>query len=163
MSLFKYLRKTFDDKKQRKKNVIVWNKQATIVRIDEPSRMDRAHAVGYRAKQGFAVVRVRIGKGSSKREQPAGGRKPAHAGMTRVTPAKSLQRIAEERASKRYLNMEAMNSYYAGESGKDIWYEVIMVDPNHPVVKSDRKISWVATQRGRAERGLTSAGKMGRR
>ncbi len=163
MSFYEQLRKVFENKGQRKKNVIVWNKQGAIVRIDRPTRLDRAHAVGYKAKQGYAVVRVRIGKGSSKREKPAGGRKPAHAGMTRITPAKSLQRIAEERASKKYINMEALNSYYAGESGKDLWYEIIMVDRSHPVVKADRKISWIAGQRGRAERGLTSAGKMGRR
>lgn len=180
MGAYKYLRKTFGGaqkaspfgsaegssfvpKEQRRQNVIRWNKEGSFVRLENPSRLDRAHAVGYRAKQGFVVVRARIGKGSSKREKPAGGRKPAHAGMTRVTPAKSLQRIAEERVSKKYPNMEALNSYYAGESGKHIWYEVIMVDPSHPVIKADRKINWIASQRGRAERGLTSAGKMGRK
>lgn len=180
MGVYKYMRKTFGNaqkakpfgsvegssfvpKEQRRQNVIRWNKQGSFVRVEKPARLDRAHAVGYRAKQGFVVVRARIGKGSSKREKPAGGRKPAHAGMTRITPAKSLQRIAEERVSKKHPNMEALNSYYVGESGKHIWYEVIMVDPNHPAVKADRKINWIANQRGRAERGLTSAGKLGRR
>ncbi len=163
MGAFKYYRKTFEDKGQRRRNVIRWNRLGSFVRMENPSRLDRAHAVGYRAKQGFVVVRARIGKGSSKREKPAGGRKPAHAGMTRITPKKSLQRIAEERVSKKYPNMEALNSYYAGESGKHVWYEVIMVDPHHAAIKADRKISWIASQRGRAERGLTSAGKMGRR
>lgn len=163
MGMFKHLRKTFGRKEQRRQNVIGWNKQGSFVRVENPSRLDRAHALGYRAKQGFAVVRARIGKGTSKREKPAGGRKPPHAGMTRITPAKTLQRIAEERVSKKYPNMEALNSYYVGESGKHVWYEVIMVDPSHPVVRSDRKISWIASQRGRAERGLTSSGKMGRR
>ncbi len=163
MGAYKYFRKTFEVKEKRRQNVIGWNRRGSFERIENPSRLDRAHAVGYRAKQGFVIVRARIGKGSSKREQPAGGRKPAHAGMTRITPAKSLQRIAEERVSKKYPNLEALNSYYAGESGKHVWYEVIMVDPSHPVIKTDRKISWIASQRGRAERGLTSAGKMGRR
>jgi large subunit ribosomal protein L15e len=44
------------------------------------------------------------------------------------------------------------------------WFEVIMVDPHHPVIKSDPKIAWIAgkTHKGRVFRGLTSAGKKGR-
>ncbi|HMK48010.1 MAG TPA: 50S ribosomal protein L15e, partial [Methanocella sp.] len=44
------------------------------------------------------------------------------------------------------------------------WYEVILVDPHHPGIASDKNLSWITrgTHRGRAERGLTSAGKKGR-
>jgi large subunit ribosomal protein L15e len=76
--------------------------------------------------------------------------------------AKSIQRIAEERTAKRYPNLEVLNSYYVGEDGKYKYYEVILVDPAHPVIKSDTKINWILSQKGRVYRGLTSAGKKGR-
>ena len=39
-------------------------------------------------------------------------RKPSKSGITKITMAKSTQRIAEERASKRYPNLEVLNSYW---------------------------------------------------
>ena len=40
--------------------------------------------------------------------------------------------------------------------------EVILVDKHHPVIKADKSINWITTQRRRAFRGLTSAGKKSR-
>jgi large subunit ribosomal protein L15e len=44
------------------------------------------------------------------------------------------------------------------------WFEIIMVDPHHPVIKADKTINWICSskQKGRAFRGLTAAGKAGR-
>jgi large subunit ribosomal protein L15e len=77
---------------------------------------------------------------------------------------KSIQRIAEERAARKYPNMEVLNSYWVGEDGKHKWYEVILIDPCHPAIKADPQLNWLCTgkHRGRAFRGLTSAGKKGR-
>jgi large subunit ribosomal protein L15e len=85
-------------------------------------------------------------------------------GMRHKTPAKSLKRIAEERASRKFPNMEALNSYWVGEDGKHRWYEVILVDGHHPVICADPHLSWIgnSVHRGRAERGKTSAGRKGR-
>ena len=85
-------------------------------------------------------------------------------GVRKKTPAKSLQRIAEERASRKFPNMEVLNSYWVGEDGRHRWYEVILVDGHHPAIRTDPHLSWVAERghRGRAERGLTSAGRKGR-
>ncbi len=162
MGLYSQLKITWKDKQQRRLNVINWAKEPVCVRVERPTRLDRARALGYKAKQGYIIVRYRINKGVSKRETPSGGRKPLKAGKTRITPAKSLKRVAEERASKKYPNMEVLNSYYVGESGKYKWYEIILVDRSHPVIKADKKINWIANKRGRAHRGLTSAGKKGR-
>ncbi|NOZ81976.1 MAG: 50S ribosomal protein L15e [Candidatus Micrarchaeota archaeon] len=137
-------------------------KESAIVRIERPTRPDRARSLGYRAKQGFVMVRVRVRKGTRMREKPSGGRKPSKAGLKRIRSGKSLQRIAEERAQRKYPNLEVLNSYYVAESGKYKWYEVILVDPHHPVIKSDPKINWICSQKGRVFRGLTSAGKKGR-
>jgi large subunit ribosomal protein L15e len=92
-------------------------------------------------------------------------RKPSKAGIKKITMAKSIQRMAEERTNKRYPNLEVLNSYWVGEDGKNKFFEVIMIDPHHPAIKSDKQLSWIAdgnSHRGRAERGLTSAGKRGR-
>jgi large subunit ribosomal protein L15e len=85
-------------------------------------------------------------------------------GMNKITMAKSIQRIAEERAGRRFPNMEVLNSYWVGEDGRHKWYEVILVDPEHPAIKNDKDLSWTGrgANRGRAQRGRTSAGKRGR-
>ena len=57
-----------------------------------------------------------------------------------------------------------MNSYWVGEDGKNKFFEVICVDPAHPVIKADKHLNPMtnSSNRGRAHRGKTSAGKRGR-
>ncbi len=163
--MYQYIRETWQHNKElRREHVIKWAKEPAIVRVERPTRIDRARILGYKAKQGYVIVRVRVRKGSRKREKPSGGRKPSKAGLTQIKKRVSLQRIAEMRAARKYPNLEVLNSYYVGESGIYKWYEVILVDPNHPVIKNDPKINWICRpcNRGRAFRGLTSAGKKGR-
>ena len=145
-----------------RERLIKWRKQPSVVRIPKPTRIDRARRLGYRAKQGYIVVRVKVRKGGRRKPRPRAGRKPAGMGVNKITPKKSLRRIAEERAARKYPNLEVINSYYVAEDGMRKYYEVILVDPNHPVIKSDPKINWIINNRGRAFRGLTSAGKKGR-
>ena len=74
-------------------------------------------------------------------------RKPSKSGITKITMAKSTQRIAEERASKRYPNLEVLNSYWVGEDGKNKFFEIIMLDPHHPVIiKADKKYNWISSE-----------------
>ena len=89
------------------------------------------------------------------------GRKPRRMGSTKYKPAKSLRLIAEERAAKRFPNLEVLNSYWVGEDGRFKWFEIVMVDPVHPAIKADDGINWISekTQKRRVFRGLTSAGK----
>jgi large subunit ribosomal protein L15e len=139
-----------------------WRREENFRRIERPTRLDRARKLGYKAKQGYVMVRGRVRKGSLRKRTIRGGRKPKRKGIKKITASKSLQRIAEERGSKRYPNLEILNSYWVGSDGKQEWFEMIMVDPHHPVIKSDPKINWIADHKGRANRGLTSAGKRGR-
>ena len=167
MGYTKYLNKLWKSDEYKeilRKRLIEWRRQPVVLRIDKPTRLDRAHSLGYKAKQGFVIVRTKIGKGTSKREKPAGGRKPAHAGMTKYTPKMNLQHIAETRVARHFPNLEVLNSYYIAEDGRQIWYEVILVDPDHPVIKNDSKLNWICEpqNRGRVFRGLTSAGKSSR-
>ena len=167
MGYLKYLRQYWsspEEEKLMKERMISWRKELVIKRIEKPTRLDRAHSLGYKAKQGFVVARVKIGKGTSKREKPAGGRKPLHAGMTKITPKMNLQHIAEARVARKFPNLEVLNSYYVTEDGKSKWFEVILIDPNHPCIKNDTKLNWICRpqNRGRVFRGLTSAGKKSR-
>jgi len=85
-------------------------------------------------------------------------------GANKITAGKSLQRIAEERAGRKHPNMEVLNSYWVGEDGKQKWYEVILVDPNHPAIATDSDLAWIlgGSHVNRANRGKTSAGQRGR-
>lgn len=142
----------------------VWRREGAVVKLERPTRIDRAHSLGYKAKQGVIVVRVCVRKGGRRKSRYVRGRRTARMGMRRATAGKSIQRIAEERASRKYRNMEVLNSYWVGEDGRNKWYEVILVDGCHPAVMSDPQLAWVgqANQRGRAERGKTMAGRRGR-
>lgn len=159
--------KDLDDsyvEKLLKERMILWRRQDACTRIERPTRLDRARALGYRAKQGFVVVRVRVRRGNLQKRAIKAGRRPKHKGILKMTVKKSLRWIAEERANKKYPNLEVLNSYWVGEDGRHKYFEVILVDPWHPGIMSDPKINWIArnTQKGRVYRGLTAAGKRGR-
>lgn len=144
-----------------RQRLVKWRREPAIVRIEKPTRLDRARALGYKAKQGFVVVRVRVRKGGMRKQRPNKGRRPKRMGVYGFAPAKSLRLIAEERAARKYPNLEVLNSYYVGEDGLYKWFEVILVDPHHPAICSDPDIKWICEKqhRGRVFRGLTSAGK----
>jgi large subunit ribosomal protein L15e len=144
--------------------LVDWRKEGTFVRIDKPTRLDRARALGYKAKQGFVIVRARVRKGGLRKHRIKKGRRPKRKGILKITMRKNIQRIAEERTSKHYPNLEVLASYWVGEDGRHKWFEIILVDPNHPVIKADPKLNWICSpkQSNRALRGLTPAGKKGR-
>ncbi len=145
--------------------LIKWRKQYTVERIERPTKPARARRLGYKAKKGFVMARTRVKRGGRRRRlYGRGGRKPKKAGLVKFTSGKGLQWIAEERAAKRFPNLEVLNSYYVGEDGKSKWYEIIFVDPQHPAIKRDKNIKWITTpaNKRRVLRGLTSAGKKAR-
>ena len=142
-----------------------WRKEPVFKRIKKPTRIDAARRVGYKAKQGVVIVRTRVRRGGLRKGKIHMKRKPSKAGIKKITMGQSIQRIAEERSATRYPNLEVLNSYWVGEDGKNKFYEVIMIDPEHPVIKADKNMGWVSSgssHRGRAFRGKTGAGKRGR-
>jgi large subunit ribosomal protein L15e len=141
-----------------KERLVEWRKDPVVKRIEKPTRLDRARALGYRAKQGFVVVRVRVRKGGRKRRlYGRGGRKPSKAGLVKFTPKLSLQIIAEQKAQRKFPNLEVLASYYVAEDGMYKWFECILVDPHHPSIINDPKINWICEpqHRKRVFRGLT--------
>jgi len=143
---------------------IEWRKSPPIERVEKPTRINKARQYGYKAKQGFVVVRVRVRRGGMRKSRPNAGRKPKRMGVKKITPAKSIQRIAEERAQRKFMNLEVLGSYWLWQDGQYKWYEVIMVDPHHPAIKNDGDINWICSNKHkhRVFRGLTPAGKKGR-
>ncbi|MEM2103954.1 MAG: 50S ribosomal protein L15e [Candidatus Bathyarchaeia archaeon] len=141
--------------------LIEWRKQPAVKRVEKPTRLDRARKLGYKAKQGFIIVRVRVRRGGLGKQRPKAGRRPKRMGVKKYKPAKSLKLIAEEKSARKFPNLEVLNSYWVGEDGRFKWFEVIMVDPNHPAIKSDKDVNWICQKqhKGRVFRGLTSAGK----
>ncbi|MEM2999702.1 MAG: 50S ribosomal protein L15e [Candidatus Bathyarchaeia archaeon] len=141
--------------------LVEWRKQPAIVRIEKPTRLDRARKLGYKAKQGFVVVRTRVRRGGLRKQRPRSGRRPKRMGVAKFKPAKSLRLIAEERAARKFPNLEVLNSYWVGEDGRSKWFEVILVDPNHPAIKADKDVNWIIEKqhKRRVFRSLTSAGK----
>ena len=152
--------KSFVEELMRQR-LVEWRKQRTVTRIERPTRLDRARKLGYKAKQGFVIVRARVRRGGLRKVRPRSGRRPKRMGVHKFKPAKSLRLIGEERAARKFPNMEVLNSYWVGEDGKSKWFEVILVDPNHPVIRSDKDINWIMEKQHhrRVFRSLTSAGK----
>ncbi len=146
-----------------RKRFIEWRKEPSTIRIPEPTRLDRARRLGYRAKPGIIVVRQRIIRGGRQRPDIKAARRSKHSGQRKVL-GMNYKHVAEQRAAKRFPNMEVLNSYFLGKDGLHFWHEIIMLDKSHPVVVNDKQLSWVSSgkHKGRALRGLTSAGKKSR-
>lgn len=170
MSIYKYLREAWKNQDAEMKEIwrqrkIKWRRQPVTVRIEKPTRLDRARSLGYKAKPGIFIVRQRVLRGGHRSPESDGiGRKPC-VYRARLDLMKSYQSVAEQRAGRKYMqNCEVLNSYFVGQDGKNYWYEVILVDKSHPAIISDPHYNWVLhpANRGRVFRGLTSAGKKAR-
>ncbi|MBS3149084.1 50S ribosomal protein L15e [Candidatus Woesearchaeota archaeon] len=165
MSFTSYLRESWNNQgaKAFQQKLIGWRREPVSIKLEHPTRIDRARALGYKAKEGFLIVRTRLRKSRRMRPKIKKGRKSSNKGQKLVVN-KNYRQIAEERTNKKFINMEVLNSYEVGRDGHFIWYEVILVDPNHPVIKADNTIKWISNKqhRGRAFRGLTSAGRKAR-
>ena len=157
MSMYGYIQKTFQEEYHLRSaiyraRISKWRQEGAIVRAERPTNLARARTLGYKAKQGYCIVRVCVGRGARKRPHPWGGRKPGK-NYAYTQPGKSLQHIAEERAARRYINLEVLNSYFVGSDGQYKYFEIILVDP----ARFEGNLA-----PGRAFRGLTSSARRGR-
>jgi len=163
--MYHYIRNAWKkpDVKTLRERMIGWRKSEAVVKVDKPLRVDRARNLGYKAKKGFVVVRVRLKRGGHKRPRPRKGRQTKKLTI-RKTLSLSYKTIAEQRAAKKFKNLEVLNSYNIGKDGVYGYYEVILVDVRRPEIQNDKTINWICLPKnqGRAFRGLTSSGKKGR-
>jgi large subunit ribosomal protein L15e len=161
MGSYKYITETFiKEYKEKsplyKERIMKWRKEGAIVKVEKPTVISRARTLGYKAKKGFTIVRSRVRKGNRKVPKPVRGRKPSHSG--RFFPAQlSDQVIAEQRANRKYINMEVLNSYWVGDDGVHKYFEIILIDPMRKEVENLAK-----NRKGRTYRGLTSTGRRAR-
>ena len=160
-----YLRQAWKkpDSVELRNKMIAWRAGKRVTKVAKPTRLDRARALGYRAKKGFVVARVVIKRGGHKRPKPKKGRKTTNQSIKKVLKM-NYQWIAEQRAQKKFKNLEVLNSYKLAKDGKHYFFEIILVDPNKPEIAKDKKIRWIGSpkNRKRATRGLTSAAKKSR-
>ena len=129
-----------DNSAELREKAILWRKQNAIIRIAKPSRISRARRLGYKAKQGIVVVRMRVGTGGMRKQRPRGGRRPKHLGVTRIKAAVSMKQVAERRVLERYRNMKLLGSYFLYKDGMYYWFEVILADPSHKRIAKDKEI-----------------------
>lgn len=143
--------------------LIRWREGGSIVRVEKPLRLDRARAIGYKAKVGFVVIRVRLKRGGRKRPRHKHGRKSRKQHVRKILKM-NYQWVAEQRAEKTYTNLVVLNSYLVGKDGKYYFYEVVMIDPSRPEIRNDPVYRWVTAPENqkRAAHGLTSAAKKSR-
>ena len=123
-----------------REQAIHWRKENAVTRIEKPSRIQRARRLGYKAKQGIIVVRMRVGTGGMRRKRPRSGRRPKHLGVTRIKADVSMKQVADRRVLERYPNMKLLGSYYLYKDGMHYWFEVILADPSHPRVSKDKEL-----------------------
>lgn len=135
-----WLRMWKENAPELRAKAVEWRRQNALVRVERPSRIQKARQLGYKAKQGIVVIRMRVGRGNMRKKRPVAGRRPKHLGVLRIKPALSMQRVAERRVLERHPNMQLLGSYYLYQDGLYLWYEVILADPSHPRIVKDKEI-----------------------
>ena len=129
-----------DNAPEIRERIVGWRKENAITRIDKPSRLQRARRLGYKAKQGIVVVRMRVGTGGMRKQRPTGGRRPKHLGVLRIKEDDNMKTVSERRALERYPNLKLLGSYFIYKDGMHYWFEVIMADPSHPRIVQDKEL-----------------------
>ncbi|XP_032029920.1 large ribosomal subunit protein eL15-like [Hylobates moloch] len=131
-----------------------------------PIRPDKARQLGYKAKQGYVIYRIRVRRGGRKRPVPKGATygKPVHHGVNQLKFARSLQSVAEERAGRHCGPLRVLNSYWVGEDSTYKFFEVILIDPFDKAIRRNPDTQWItkAVHKHREMHGLTSAGRKSR-
>jgi len=161
MGAYKYIQKSIrTSRKERsegyRKTMSEKRRAGSVVKSERPYNLPSARKFGYKATKGFVVAQVKMKKGRRKRPKPSGGRSARH-NYRFTPPSTSHQAIAERKASRKFINCEVLGSYLFGEDGQYKYFEIILADRDKKTSKST-----TTSRKGRAFRGLTSAGKKGR-
>lgn len=120
-------RNVYLNEKRRREILMELVKAPMIYRVDHPTRLFKARALGYKAKQGYFIVRIRISKGLTRRERPNHARHPSKAGIY-FGYALSAKEIAKHRIQRKYPNADILGIYYLVENGNYKWFEAVLKD-----------------------------------
>ena len=172
MGAYKYLeelwRKKQSDVMRFVQRMRCWEyrQMPAIHRCTRPSRPDKARHLGFKAKQGICVYRVRVKRGGRKKRVAKGivYGKPKNCGVNKMKTARNFRSIAEERIGRKAGGLRVLNSYWVAHDAVHKWYEVIMVDPMHRCIREDPRLNWICNpvHKHRELRGLTAAGRRAR-
>lgn len=96
--------------------------------------------MGFKAKQGYVIYRVRVRRGGRKRPVPKGQvyGKPVNQGITQLKAKRNLRNVAEERVGRKVGNLRVLNSYWVNQDSTYKYFEIVMIDPMHNAI---RKVS----------------------
>jgi len=134
-----------------------------VQRVVRPTRTDKAHKLGYKAKQGYVIYRSAVRRGGRKRPNHKGivFGKPKNSGINQLKFARNLRSVAEERVGRVCGNLRVLNSYWVNQDATYKYFEVILIDPQHIAIRNDPRINWICNpvHKHRERRGLTSAGR----
>jgi large subunit ribosomal protein L15e len=138
----------------------------SIYRVSQPSRPEKARKLGYKAKQGFIIFRVKIRRGNRKKPVKKGitNGKPKNHGINELKFKRNKKSLAEERVGKICGNLRVLNSYWINQDSIYKYFEVILVDPFHSNIKKNINYRWIccSVAKHRELRGLTSSGRKSR-
>ena len=172
MGAYKYLEELYKKKQSDALRFILrvraweYRQLPPIHRASRPSRPDKARRLGYKAKQGYVIYRVRVRRGGRKRPVPGGKTmgKPTNQGINHLKWKRNLRSLGEERVGRRCGNLRVLNSYWVNQDSTFKYFEVILVDPSHKAIRKDSRINWICrpTMKRRESRGLTAAGRRAR-
>ena len=103
MGLYKYIKQLWKKPKQSmpdlwKERLIAWRREPATVRIEKPTRLDKARELGYKAINGFVIVRQRVARGGRRRPQIRKARRPKARRHKKIV-AVNYKTIAEQRAA----------------------------------------------------------------
>ena len=70
MNAYKHMLESFQNEyKTRdqalKNRIMTWRKESPVEKVERPTNIARARELGYKAKQGIVMARVRVGRGLS--------------------------------------------------------------------------------------------------
>merc|ERR1712230_283718 len=105
MGAYKYMEELYKKKQSDVLRFLLrvrcWEyRQLPVVhRATKPSRPDKARRLGYKAKQGFVIYRIRVRRGGRKRPNYKGVvyGKPVHRGINHLKWERNHRSLAEER------------------------------------------------------------------
>ena len=166
MGAYKYLEELWKKKQSDVMKFILrirtweYRQLPALHKVSRPSRPDKARRLGYKAKQGVVVFRVRIRRGGRKNPVRKGiiCGKIKTQGVNQLKNYRNHRAIAEERAGRKLGGLRVLNSYWVGQDATYKFYEIILVDPAHRAIRNDSRLNWICkpVMKHRENRGTPS-------
>ena len=117
--------------------------------MTRPTRHDKAHKLGYKAKEGaapFLGLPCAAARASAPPTEVWCYGKPKHQGINQTKFARNLQAVAEERVGKRAANLRVLNSYWVNQGPRHtstLSARSHLCRPSHQVIRNDPRINWM--------------------